>query len=59
MPDEKPTEQYEKEKPKEKPHKNDPEAATVESRHQHTVSDKILSAMRHQFGGHVEEKKKP
>ncbi len=33
--------------------------ARFRSRRQHTVSDKILSAMRHQFGGHVEENKKP
>ena len=32
--------------------------ARFRSRRDHTVSDKILSAMRHQFGGHVEEKKK-
>ncbi len=32
--------------------------ARFRSRREHTVSDKILSAMRHQFGGHVEEKKK-
>ncbi len=33
--------------------------ARFRSRRDHTVSDKILSAMRHQFGGHIEEKKKP
>ena len=32
--------------------------ARFRSRRDHTVSDKLLSAMRHQFGGHVEEKKK-
>ena len=31
--------------------------ARFRSRRDHTVSDKLLSAMRHQFGGHVEEKK--
>ena len=33
--------------------------ARFRSRRDHTVSDKLLSAMRHQFGGHVEEKKTP
>jgi 6-phosphogluconate dehydrogenase len=32
--------------------------ARFRSRRDHGVSDKLLSAMRHQFGGHVEEKKK-
>ena len=31
--------------------------ARFRSRRDHTVADKLLSAMRHQFGGHVEEKK--
>jgi 6-phosphogluconate dehydrogenase len=31
--------------------------ARFRSRRDHTVADKLLSAMRNQFGGHVETKK--